>query len=497
MSALAQRLQSTTPCGALTADELDAVLLWLSGRVHDAHPDLAAALGPVETQPELRWQVFQQLHAVLFAQGDQGQLNTHGAHVHRGLDEATRRTRFRRLAAAFHTDRYSDPALIEWLTPRAQAIGLAYSAFRQGDKPIDGNAPTPANIDDWLKDIDGRSSAELRPRSAPSWMRRLGRIHNLHIKVPAALAVIVLLPLFALLLLTPNQRPIEQASEQAGEQAPQLTQTVETAPTLAPSPAVAEPEPLMRPMAEPAVQVAERADTASPIEPERTPEPKSELEPALAATPPLDEPHQVEPGETLFSIAQQRNMTWHTLADINLIDQPELLETGQLLWFQSLLPLALSFESRSEQRPEPVAVFQAEAQPEPEPEHSEPAVAMDLAQPIEHDPLTVVERAHAAIEAAELRGFLATLSDAPRENQQQGRDWFRVSYGTLFQSSTRRQIVFQPLSVNGQAPRWQIMGQLQLTVDFAEHEPVELSRITRYVVIQDDGGELRIASIDY
>lgn len=455
MSALAARLQNTVPCGALADDELDAVLLWLSGRVHNVHPDLAAALGPVEAQPELRWQVFQHLDEVLFVDC---QLDSHSAHVHHSLDDATRRTRFRRLAAAFHTDRYNDPELIEWLTPRAQAIGLAYTAFRQGDRSTDGSVPSLSNIDDWLKDIEGRSSAELRPRTPPVWLRRLGHIQNLHIKLPAALAVIILVPLFILLLLTPTPSPVAAPN-----------------PVLAQAPSSPRTVPMSAAKRTPMVTEQETGVQTAPM-PTAEPEPDTEVAAAVETESAAAEPEPV-------IVAVQANPPAVEPLPAKAPDQPKLATTPEL----AAAPATLT---------ETIVALKAEPESN-EAEASEPAAPVEAPEPIQHNPMQVIERAHAAIEAAELQALMTTLTEIPRENQQRGQHWFRISYGNLFQSTTRRHIEFMPLSVSGQSPRWQVMGQLQLTVDFKDREPVSVSRITRYVVIKDDSGELRIASIDY
>ena len=464
MKTLAERLQHSEPCGPLSAAELDAVLAWLSGRDH-AGESLINTLGPADTDPALRLQVFNHLDRELFRNG---QLDLHRAHVHRQLDEPSRRTRFRRLATAFHTDRHSDQDLIDWLTPRSQAIVMAYSAFRRGDLDTQAKALSPIP-EDWLKDIDGRSSAELRPRTTPRWMKRLGNIPNLHIKLPAGLAVVVLLPLVGLLLLDEGVQEEGVQVAGFGVQEERVREEVR----LAAIPETRNPNP-------------------ETLNPETRNPPPETLPPET--TPPT--PHVVEPGDTLFSIARQRDMAWQDVAEINLIDQPETLEAGQLLWFRSLLPLALTFDTPTADTIEDAARPQL-ASTHPETLNPQPETLTPETRNPPPDPMGPIAAFHTAITTAALPTLLTTLSAAPRENQNVGRDWFRVSYGTLFRSSLRREVEFVPISVVGAAPRWQVMGQLQLNIDFADRDSVAMTRITRYVVIEDALGGLRIEAIDY
>lgn len=201
MQALVDRLLGARG-DPLSAEELDAALSWLAGRLRHGGEALSELLGTATEHRHRRVMVYDQLDIQLFRDG---QLRLPGAHLDIDVDDETRRARYRRLMTAFHPDRYPDHT--DWLTSRSQAVHASYARFRKGRAPEHREAATrersatgPANParaprPSWRRD---RRSARLTPAAGPGPLTRVRTwllgIENLQQRIFVGLAVVCLVP---------------------------------------------------------------------------------------------------------------------------------------------------------------------------------------------------------------------------------------------------------------------------------------------------------------
>jgi hypothetical protein len=119
----------------LSVDDVELLLGWLTGSAaRDGEP--GDELPRPGHDPVLLQMVLHRLDDVLF---DGGELKPAAAGLDAEEPATRRRIRFRRLASAFHPDRFPD--LADWLTQRSQAVHRAYARFKQDP---DGLAVAPA-----------------------------------------------------------------------------------------------------------------------------------------------------------------------------------------------------------------------------------------------------------------------------------------------------------------------------------------------------------------
>ena len=184
----------------LSVDSVELLLGWLTGS--------AAREGGSDSElprpghdPVLLQMVLHRLDDVLF---DGGELRPAAAGLDPEEPATRRRIRFRRLASAFHPDRFPD--LADWLTQRSQAVHRAYARFKQDpDAPVVAPAPRPGP---YPPQSPGRKVRPAAPRVrkhrlrafANSLRARFGNDRYLAHKLIGGLAVLALLPVLNMVL---------------------------------------------------------------------------------------------------------------------------------------------------------------------------------------------------------------------------------------------------------------------------------------------------------
>ncbi|MGK7294632.1 MAG: hypothetical protein ACNS61_02250 [Candidatus Wenzhouxiangella sp. M2_3B_020] len=187
----------------LGPDDADALLGWLNGAAERDDGDLPRP----GHDPVLLQMVFHRLDDVLFQAGE---LKLAAAGVDPDQPANRRRIRFRRLASAFHPDRFPD--LSDWLTERSQAIHRAYAQFKK-----DPDAPAPQPVTPPRPPTAGKPvrSNPRRPRTqrlrhfADSLRARFGHDRYLAHKLIGGLAVLALLPVINLMLAPDPRKALE------------------------------------------------------------------------------------------------------------------------------------------------------------------------------------------------------------------------------------------------------------------------------------------------
>lgn len=228
MSALHELLEELRAGGdpLIAPADLDPLLAWLTGSFgrkneerdgEEGHGELPRP----EDDPVLLRMVLFRLDELLF---DNGTLDLRAAGVGPDQPVGTRRSRFRRLARAFHPDRFPD--LADWLTQRSQAVHQAYGRFKQDpeDNAIAAPPPGPARRTD-SRSVYRKSRAKALGRAfqrlAILLRRRFGPDRFLAHKIVGALAILALLPAINLWLV-PNRDSGAAAQSTAGRSEKQV-----------------------------------------------------------------------------------------------------------------------------------------------------------------------------------------------------------------------------------------------------------------------------------
>jgi len=186
----------------LSVDDVEALLGWLTGSAAREGADVAHLPRPGH-DPVLLQMVLHRLDDVLF---DAGELRPAAAGLDASEPATRRRIRFRRLASAFHPDRF--PELADWLTQRSQAVHRAYARFKQDpearivapDPVRPGTHPRAGGI------RPAKHRAPPRPRKrriraiANQLRARFGNDRYLAPKLIGGLAVLALLPVLNMVL---------------------------------------------------------------------------------------------------------------------------------------------------------------------------------------------------------------------------------------------------------------------------------------------------------
>ncbi len=102
---------------------------------------------------------------------------------------------------------------------------------------------------------------------------------------------------------------------------------------------------------------------------------------------------------------------------------------------------------------------------------------------------------HAFIEG-DIRTLMRLLSDQPRENADQGRDWFRSHYARIFARSDRRSLQVDMETAEPAGDAWIVSGRFDLEIHYPGGRRVAMSGPIQYRVIAQNQ-EWHIAGIDY
>lgn len=452
----------------LSAVELDCVLNWLSGSNRAGADRLTELIGTPRQHPELTRSVLLHLDAQLF---DQGQLSLSQAHLTADLDECERRVRFRRLMTAFHPDHHPDDS--GWLTPRSQAIHVAWRRFRRGEQPAPATAlqttpgQTVARPESW-----GRRSARLIPM-APALVQRLRSIRNFQAKALLTLAALALLPVIWVYFAYQPYRQLAPTPIAGVDQ----TDTVPSLPD----------------------QVTAQADVgfdAEPIQPEPPVTVERveiiELTPQLAARPEVERPAP----DSAFpeTAAANEPLPAPTTAPAEPALEPELdVEVPLVAQARPARPESVDIAPPQERE----AAAEAVSEPaSPAPAQDIPASEPDKDDHSRQRIAGLLESYRETFERGQLDGLLGHFTDSPSENGNYGRAWLRQNYQQLFDSSIRRRLNIEIHQIAPGEENWQVEGRFHLQIDYAERRSVRASRNVRYLILEDNE-QFRIASIRY
>ncbi|MCA1778401.1 MAG: hypothetical protein LC637_03165 [Xanthomonadaceae bacterium] len=199
----------------LDPDEVQLLLGWLNG---SARRGTGASAEPSEN-PALLAQVFERLDQVLFAAGE---LAPGPAGLADGAEADVRRTRIRRLASAYHPDRF--PQLGDWLTVRSQAVHRAYAEFKRNPDAwhtsgtrADAATAGPGHDPDLASPHRQPTKPNRLPRLQERLRHRFGHDRWLAHKLIAGIAALALLPVINLLLapLPPGSTPVSSVPPSA------------------------------------------------------------------------------------------------------------------------------------------------------------------------------------------------------------------------------------------------------------------------------------------
>lgn len=108
----------------------------------------------------------------------------------------------------------------------------------------------------------------------------------------------------------------------------------------------------------------------------------------------------------------------------------------------------------------------------------------------------VVHRYRHAFEEGNIEVLMRLLSNHPRENRNQGRDWFRITYARVFARSDLRRLQIDIATVEPEGDAWIVAGQFDLAVHYPGGRRVSVSGPIRYRLVRQSE-EWHIAGIDY
>ena len=195
----------------LSVDDVELLLGWLTGSAAREGSEGADLPSPGH-DPVLLQMVLHRLDDVLF---DGGELRPAAAGLDASEPATRRRIRFRRLASAFHPDRFPD--LADWLTQRSQAVHRAYARFKQDpDAPVAAPSPArphppPHGAGPRRQDMR-RAAPRVRKHRIRAFANRLrarfGNDRYLAHKLIGGLALLALLPVLNMVLV-PAKDPVD------------------------------------------------------------------------------------------------------------------------------------------------------------------------------------------------------------------------------------------------------------------------------------------------
>ncbi len=182
---------------ALRLEDVELLLGWLTGSAARGR-GRGSDLPRPGHDPVLLHMVLYRLDDEVF---DAGELKLAAAGLDSDVPASRRRTRFRRLASAFHPDRFPD--LSDWLTQRSQAVHRAYARFKREPAAPKLSKPKPGPAKPASRNVQ-RAPAGVRKH----WIRafadrlraRFGSDRYLTHKVIGGLAVLAFLPVLNMAL---------------------------------------------------------------------------------------------------------------------------------------------------------------------------------------------------------------------------------------------------------------------------------------------------------
>lgn len=431
----------------LSDQQLEWVLAWLAGSQAGANAaEMNRLLGAAGENRDLTRHVFDQADVLLFADG---KLCLRTAGLAAAIDQQKARRRFRLLLSAFHPDRIGWHA--DWLTPRFQAINLAYRRFKLAPAQDAEDLATTADPSDEEPVRPAppryRGIAPGSPKQPARW-KLLAKDRWLGHKVVAVLSLLVVLPLLSWSLEGDWLSSLFQRG-QADE--PTVTATPSAgAPTVA---RMLEQWNLLL--------LAESSEAAAGSRKEE-PLPTSEDPPAAEPEPPTEAP---APDPVPARVAE-------ALAVGHC--QPTGLASRFDTW--------LAVEQGWSQANAPVGARPSRLRPG----------AIDG-----HALADTLENYRRSVEAGNMAQLKRHFVDKPRANLQQGERWLQEAYGSLFDGTTRRSLSLSVIEAYRYAEGWNVVTRYHLGVrlpdcptDYVfEHE-------LRFHLVQDPL-LLRIAAVDY
>lgn len=438
--------------------ELDAVLNWLSGSERAGAAELIHLIGTPRERQDLTHNIFFRLDGHLFKCG---QLIPERAHVDAGVDDAERRSRFRRLMTAFHPDHHPDDS--GWLTPRSQAIHVAWRQFRTGAAASMPATTSQAGRPQSPARPEGRVSARLIPIS-PAWLARvrarLQRVEHLQGKAFLLIALIAFLPVAWMYFAYQPYR---------GQLPPQPQE-----PTAARPGAQATPNPLPAPADQPDSDRAEPTITA-----------------AIGATMQRQDNASPSPREADVhrSIASPNIAPLAGRTEAAVTEEAVTPATGYAR-------LSGAGKEREATGADTVAAHKDPGEitvPKIESEPVSPLIDYDQA---EQRISQLLDSYRYMFERGQLDGLLGHFTDAPRENRHEGRRWIRQNYQRLFENSSQRRINIEVNKLEFTGTDWHVDGRFDLQIDYPNRRSIRASRAVRYV-IREENEQFRIARIEY
>jgi len=512
---------------ALDVRQIGALLAWLGGSGRDADARLLCEkLGKPGEDEELRARVFEQLDIELF-DGERLLLQSAGVDV--SVDEKDRRRRFRLLLSVFHPDRF--PARSEWLTSRLQIVNRAYSDFKAGrlDDAVDGSPLPPVKA----------AGKEARPRQpvwqgiSPSWKlggrfrEQLGQDRYLGHKIVGVLLVITALPVISILLDAQSDRadiaPVEEP-ERIEERwfGHDLDLAVDEWPLVSPDPewlanvdmeSVADHP--VEELAEWPVEI-EAFEAPGWMRVARVVEPQDVLELAdpveVVQAVGVAETEEMVDGDEVAGVVEE-----DVIADeVEVInDEPEEVlvvevpgEEEDERWVaESVEAEEVLVEvgvvgglETSGTKPRPAneeALVGVPALVEAEDDVALGPGTMSLGLLGNHQVGNVLTEYRDSVEAGDMDGVLRVMGRSPRENANEGREWFEYRYGELFDASKQRSLSMHVRNARRSGREWLV--EVDYRLDMAREDSDELERLEREVrySISPDPFRLRIISIEY
>jgi len=490
----------------LDDDQVSALLSWLGGSKRDSNAQfLRSQLGDPGEDESIRATAFEQLDLALF---DGDRMLVRAAGVADNRDDRERRRRFRLLLSVFHPDRF--PARADWLTSRLQIVNRAYSEFKAGRLDEEAEVSSFPAVKPESKGT--RSRQPVWRGISPSWTmgarlrQRLGQDRYLGHKIVAVLVLVIALPVISILLDSESE-PVEISSAEEPEPIEQrwfghdLDLAVDDWPLMSP-----DPEWLAVAAAKPVTEGAERGPMEWPgdVEVPRTPDWMKMARPVELKD--LSESVPVKDADALAEAAEvmEADVIAAVVKEEVISDKPEMIADE--------LEERLVVEGVGKEEDERLVAESVEGgevldevglveglkttSVEVESVGLESGT-LSLGLLGNHRVGRVLTEYRDSVEAGDLQRVLGVIGRNPRENENEGQEWFEHRYGELFDTSNQRSLSMQVRNVRRSGTGWLVEVNYQLEMALADSDEFEsLEREVRYSIYPDPF-RLRIISIEY